>query len=223
MKIIRLFLLAAALACLTAGALAETAWVQTPGGPLNMRRKQNGNSTVVAEVVEAEEIGDTWSKITYKKKSGYVKTQYLLLASSLAGKTVYPGDGAVLAYAAPDADARILFAFNADDPLQVERVEGDWAAVDCAGQTGYAQVSALMGGRETPGESLAFIAQSGVVEKECALQLTAAERGGNGNAARGHGGDRYPAEPGEGALPAGYAPGLGLGGLRRGEPERIPG
>lgn len=180
MKIIRLFLLAAALACLTAGALAETAWVQTPGGPLNMRRKQNGNSTVVAEVpnhsqVEAEEIGDTWSKITYKKKSGYVKTQYLLLASSLAGKTVYPGDGAVLAYAAPDTDARILFAFNADDPLQVERVEGDWAAVDCDGQTGYAQVSALMGGRETPGESLAFIAQSGVVEKECALQLSAAE------------------------------------------------
>lgn len=171
-----LFLILALLCCLTA-ALAEPARVETPGGPVNMRKKDNAKSTVVAEVpnhalVEAVEIGETWSRITYKKKTGYVKTEFLLLSSALAGKTVYPDGGSVLAYAEPAADAPVLLPVNGDETVRVTAVEGDWAMIDCAGRAGYVPLSGLTAQRETPSGELDWITAYGVIARDCALALT---------------------------------------------------
>ena len=74
---------------------AEQARVITPGGALNIRKTPDEKGKLVDSVpnksmVEVEEVGETWSRITYKKKTGYVKTEYLRLADNLLGKTVYP-------------------------------------------------------------------------------------------------------------------------------------
>ena len=156
-------------------ALAEPACVQTPGGPVNLRKKASAKATVVAEVpnhaaVEAVEVGDTWSKITYKNKTGYVKTEFLFLFSSLAGKTVYPDAGsAVFAYASPSREAGILNAYNADEPIAVQAVEDAWATVDCGGQTGYIAAEDLLRHRDAPGGALCWSPEPGATVRECAL------------------------------------------------------
>ncbi|MBQ9196971.1 MAG: hypothetical protein IJ157_06970 [Clostridia bacterium] len=177
MKLRVLLPLAVLLCILTAACRAEIAWVQTPGGALNMRKTQSAKATVVANVpnhsqVEADEVGETWTKITYKKKSGYVKTEYLLLSSSLAGRTGYPGAEGLIAYAAPDADAAVAAVFNSDEALYVESVEGEWAAVSREGRWGYAPVADIAALRQEPADMLGFIPQSGVTAQDCEAKLT---------------------------------------------------
>ena len=161
-------------------AAAETAWVQTPGGALNMRKKQSTGSDIVAAVpnhspVEAIETDGDWTKITYNKKTGYVKTEFLLLSSAMAGKTVYPDAHEVIAYIAPDPGARILAVFNTDDPLEVEAVEGDWAVIAYQGRRGYAALGDLAAQREQPMDSLPWIDEPGVTAQACELELSPAE------------------------------------------------
>ena len=171
----RKLLIIAALFCLAlCPALAETAWVQTPGGALNMRKKMSTNSDIVAAVpnhsqVETVEDAGEWTKITFQKKTGYVKTEFLILSSSLAGKTLYPDAHAAAAYAAPDDSAEIVALFNTDDPIRVESIEGDWAIVDCQGRSGYVALGSLSAQRETPADTLDFVPQAGTTAQECAL------------------------------------------------------
>lgn len=172
--------LAACILCLGAAALSEPARVETPGGPVNMRKKDSAKSTVVAEVpnhapVEAVEIGDTWSKITYKNKTGYVKTEFLLLSSALTGKTVYPDGGSAMAYTAPSADAAVLHPFNGDDVIRVSDVEDGWAVIDWTGRAGYVPLESLLAQRAEPSGALDWIMAYGVVAQDCVMTLTAAE------------------------------------------------
>ncbi|MBQ9299292.1 MAG: SH3 domain-containing protein [Clostridia bacterium] len=160
--------------------LAEPAWVQTPGGPLNMRKKQSANAAIIAAVpnhsrVEAEETAGEWTRITYQKKTGYVKTEFLLMASAMAGKTVYADAHAVITYAAPDAAAPILAVFNTDDPIFVERIAGDWAVIIQGEQRGYAAVEDFSAQRQTPAGALDFIPEAGVTVRECTLRRGDAE------------------------------------------------
>lgn len=178
MKTLQSILALALLAlCLAAAALAEPARVQTPGGPVNLRKKGDAKSTVVAEVpnralVEAVEIGDTWTKITYKNKTGYVKTEFLLLTSALEGKTLYPAaNGEILALTAPDPEAELLRAFNSDEPIRIETVREGWAAITVGESVGYIQAEALLDGLETPGDSLRWIPQQGRTVQACTLTL----------------------------------------------------
>ena len=65
-------------------ALADHATIVTPGGKLNMRKTPEDKGRIVTYVpngasVEVEELGETWSLVTYKNKSGYVKTEYLYI------------------------------------------------------------------------------------------------------------------------------------------------
>jgi len=169
-----------ALVCLAAAALAETACVVTPGGPLNMRKSASAKAGLVGSVpnrtlVEVNELSGDWAKITYQKRTGYVKTEYLLLSSALAGKTVYPdGDGA-LVYAAPDRDAPLLAAVNGDTPLSVTAVEEGWAVADLAGTAGYVPLEALSLQRTAPSGSLGWIPEPGRTVQACALRRAGTE------------------------------------------------
>ena len=125
--------------------------------------------------MKVTEIEGEWAKVTYKKQTGYVKTEFLLLSSALAGKTVYPDGGEAVAYTAPDAGTRILTVYGGGTPLAVTAVADGWAAVDCAGQTGYVPVSALSMQRETPGEETGFLPEAAVTVLDCTLTLTETE------------------------------------------------
>lgn len=69
--------------CLGAGAaLAEQAWVETGKGALNVRKKKSSKSTIVIKVpngseVELLEADGDWSRIQYKGKTGYVKSDFI--------------------------------------------------------------------------------------------------------------------------------------------------
>lgn len=64
-------------------ACAQQMKIQTGSGSLNMRAKASSKSTVMLKipngsVVELEETGETWSRISFREKSGYVKTEFLV-------------------------------------------------------------------------------------------------------------------------------------------------
>ena len=166
------------LLCLAAAALAETARVQTPGGPVNMRKKPSAKASVVAEapnraLVEALETDGEWTKIAYKNKTGYVKTEFLLLSSALAGKTVYPDGAFALAYTAPAEDAALLTPVNGDEAVRVTAVKDGWAEADFDGKTGYIPVAQLSRQLETPSGEMGWIAESARTVAECALMSRA--------------------------------------------------
>ena len=164
-----------ALLCLWAAALAEPARVETPGGPVNMRKKQNAQSTVVAAVpnhslVEAGESDGAWTQITWQKKTGYVKNEFLVRSSDRVGQTLYPASGQeVIVYAAPDAQAAIAAVFNADEPLTAQTVEEGWARVEIDGQAGYLLAETLLQCGDVPGEKLPWSPEPAVTAEDCAL------------------------------------------------------
>ena len=134
------------LLCAVSAALGETARVVTPGGALNMRKKADEKSNLVESVpnkslVEAEEIGEEWSKIVYKKKTGYVKTLFLKLPSQLPGQTVYIDGGSALLRSAPAESAPILGPLSCLTPVEVIAVEGDWASVRAEDMAGWVETS----------------------------------------------------------------------------------
>ena len=78
-RIACLFLL---LTLICGAALAEPAWVETGKGALNARKKPNSKATIVIKVpngskVELLENEGEWSRIKYKGKTGYVKSDFL--------------------------------------------------------------------------------------------------------------------------------------------------
>lgn len=175
MNMRKLAALTLALLCLAAAALAENAQVQTPGGTVNLRKKTDSQSVVVAKVpnhalVEVLEEGDLWCRVRYGKNTGYIKSEFLLLPSALAGKTVYPDAGSDAAVrAAPDAEAALIGLLNSDEPLTVQSVAEGWAAVQLDGQNGFVSTDGLITQLEAPGEALCWIPQAGTVVQEDAL------------------------------------------------------
>ena len=148
MKARTLFVLIAAalLLCLMTGAaLAEPARVVTPKGPLNMRKTPDDKGKLMDSVpnkslVEVDEVGETWTKITYKKKTGYVKTEFLKLAENMVGKDVYADEGTLYLRRETSADAAIVLPVGPWEPVKVEALDGDWAQVSCQGYTGFVEI-----------------------------------------------------------------------------------
>lgn len=103
------------LVTLTGTALAEIARIITPGGPVKMRKKASAKASVVIQVpnnvyVDADEIGEEWTHITYKNKSGYVMTKYVVTASQL-------GQGMPQISMSPESPAvGSVIDFNVNDP-----------------------------------------------------------------------------------------------------------
>ena len=171
----RLFFLTALLICLLACARAETARVLTPGGGLNMRKKADAKSALVDSVpnralVEVLEIDDAWTKVTYQKKTGYVKTEFLKLPANLPGKTVYADAGTLLIRQEPAKDAPILLPVGAMEGVLVESVAGEWALVRCGQMAGYVEIAAISYQYEEPVGDMTWVRQEGVTAAACQMR-----------------------------------------------------
>ena len=183
MKNVRLTLFCSVLLflMLAAGAaLGETARVITPGGALNMRKKADEKSNLMESVpnkslVEVEEVGDTWCKITYKRKTGYVKTEYLKLPSQLPGKTVYSDGDTLLLRAQPDASAPIVAPVSSQTPVEVREVQGEWALVSAGDYEGWTETASFSYQLEAPEGEWAWIPEQAAVQKECAVRKESAQ------------------------------------------------
>ena len=180
MKVKRLLaVLAAALLCLLAGAaLAEPARVVTPKGPLNMRKTPEDKGKLVESVpnkslVEVDEVGETWSKITYKKKSGYVKTEYLKLAENMVGKDVYADEGTLYLRKDTSTDAPIVLPVGPWEPVTVEEIDGDWVKVSCQGYVGYVEIKALSYQNEEPTGAVAWLKERATVTQTAEVRQSA--------------------------------------------------
>ena len=130
-----LLLLCAALA------LGESARVATPGGKLNVRREMDEKSRIAlyvpnGSIVDVEEIGDEWTRIAYKGKSGYAKTDYLLLMRDMVGRMLYPDAGTVLILESPEEGAPLAGLCPAWEKAEILAYDSPWVKVRCIGETG---------------------------------------------------------------------------------------
>ena len=126
--------------CMTT-ALCESARVSTPGGKLNVRREADNKSRIAmyvpnGSIVDVEEEGGEWTKISYKGKSGYAKTDYLLLMRDMVGKTLYPDEGLVWVLEQPSGDADVAGFCPAWEPAEILAYESPWLKVRCPGPAG---------------------------------------------------------------------------------------
>lgn len=111
-------------------------WIETESGSLNIRKKADGESDVVGRVpneaiVETQEITAQWSRIAYKGKTGYVKTEYLRLPFELEGEDIFADDGYVFLRSFPDAKAQSIAVIRADQPMTIRELTLDWVHVSC--------------------------------------------------------------------------------------------
>ncbi len=166
-------------------ALAETGRVVTPKGPANMRRNPEGKAPLVESVpnrtlVEIEELGEEWSRITYKKRSGYVKTEFLRAPSQLTGRQVYPDGGTVLIYAAAEENAKVMGVLGCAEQVTVLSAEGDWLRIQRNGEEGYAQSIGFSYQLTEPAGELEWITQTAEADTDAEMRT---EPGGKGEAA----------------------------------------
>lgn len=177
-KLLTCALLTLALLALCFAAVAEQARVITPGGALNIRKTPDDKGKLVDSVpnkslVEVVEAGETWSKITYKKKTGYVKTEYLRLPENMLGKTVYPDSGTLYLYKAPREDAALSLVLSPLQGVRVSVVADGWAHVYYGEEDGYAKTERFSYQLEEPGDDLSWISESAVVIAECQVKRSA--------------------------------------------------
>ena len=162
------------LVCLCLCASAETARVVTPSGGLNVRKAPNSGSALVTSVpnkalVEVIEVGETWTKITYQKRTGYTKTEFLRLPGQLPGKTVYADGGTLLLRVAPAEDASVLLPVNSSEAVYVLAVSDGWAEVTYGDTQGYVPTEALSFQYETPAGAPKWIREAGTLVTEASL------------------------------------------------------
>lgn len=167
------------LLCLAASAaIAEQARVVTPKGPLNMRKTPDEKGKLVESVpnksmVEVDEVDGDWAKITYKKKTGYVKTEYLKLPENMAGKEIYADEGTMYLLSQPDAQAGIALPVGAWESVFVEEIEDGWAKASHNGVTGYVEVKALSYQKEEPSGEIAWMKESAVTTQQVDVKVSA--------------------------------------------------
>lgn len=162
--------------CLPLFAWAETARVVTPGGKLHIRKMADEKGKIVIDVpnkslVEAEEVGETWSRITYKKKTGYVKTDYLRLPSRAVGKTLYADEGTLFLRSAPRADAAILLPVGPLTAVEVLSAENGWLKVRCGETEGFTEADRFTYQWDRPAGSLAWVREKGVLNAAATLRV----------------------------------------------------
>lgn len=178
-KLIVSLLAAAWLLCLPFLALSEEARVITPGGKLHMRKAADEKSAIVEDVpnralVEAEEVGDEWSRIVYKRKTGYVKTAFLKLPSDLPGKTVYPDEGTVLLRKAPAEDAPVAGVLGCREKAEIISVSDGWLEIRLGEGTAYAEAKQFSCQLDAPEGKAEWISEEAAVAAECALKNSSA-------------------------------------------------
>ena len=161
-----------------ASALGETARVVTPKGPLNMRKTADEKGKVVDSVpnkslVTVDEVGEEWTKITYKKKSGYVKTVYLKLPRDMVGKELYADEGPLLLRVSENENAAVAYPVDAWQAVKVESVSGDWARVSCNGVSGYVETKLLSYQLEEPSGAMNWLEEAAVAVQPIELRASA--------------------------------------------------
>ncbi|MBR3106879.1 MAG: SH3 domain-containing protein [Clostridia bacterium] len=184
MKSRKVFVLIAAifmLCLMMCAALAEPARVVTPKGPLNMRKTPDDKGKLVDSVpnksmVEVEEVGETWSKITYKKKTGYVKTDYLKLPQNMVGKEIYADEGMLLLLVRPregKESVPVALPVGGWESVLVEETKGDWTKVSRDGVTGYVETKALSYQKEEPSGEIAWMKEKAIVTQQTEVRVSA--------------------------------------------------
>lgn len=158
-----------------AGALAETGRIVTPKGPANMRKRPEDKAPLVESVpnrtlVEITEYGEEWSRITYKKQSGYVKTEYLRAPSQLVGREAYPDGGAALIRSAPDEKAPVIGVLGCAEKARITGVEGEWLILERNGETGYTEGLGFSYQLQEPAGEMEWITESAKACAETALR-----------------------------------------------------
>ncbi|MBQ8536520.1 MAG: hypothetical protein IJ461_03840 [Clostridia bacterium] len=172
--VIYIYILAAFL-CLPALAYGDSARVVTPGGKLNMRKSPKANAKLAAYIpnhslVEVEEVGQEWSQIVYNSKSGYVKTEFLRIASQLPGQTVYADKGTLLLMEEADAASPIIRPISGLEAIEVLALEENYALACVGEDTGYVAVSGLSYQHQEPAAQMEWISQPGLITEACPLR-----------------------------------------------------
>jgi len=171
---------------LMAGAgLAETGRVVTPKGPANMRKRPEDKAPLVESVpnrtlVDIEEMGEEWSRIRYKKQTGYVKTEFLRAPSQLVGQQAYPDGGTVLIRAAADESAPLIGVLGCAEKASITGAEGDWLLLNWHGETGYTLGVGFSYQLQEPSGDMEWISQAAVSFEDVVLRT---EPKGKGEAA----------------------------------------
>lgn len=170
-------MLAAALWAFALAAAADQARVITPGGPVNMRKTADDKGRIVVSVpnrsmVEVTEEGDEWCAVTYKKKHGYIRTEFLRLPGNLPGMTVWPDEGTLLLYDRPqtgkDDAPDIVAAAPCSVPVLVIAAEDGWVQAELNGVRGWARTDRFTWQRSEPAAGPDWIALPGVLTESAA-------------------------------------------------------
>lgn len=170
---------------LLSAALADPARVLTPGGSVKMRRTADDKGRLVTNVpnhslVEVEEEGETWCKVTYRGKSGYIKSEFLLLPSALPGKTVYPDEGSLVLRMTASEGAQIVAAVSQAERVTAVSVRDGWVLVRAEGAIlngveGYVPLEQLSWQRTEPAGPADWVPEAGLVVTAAGLRLNADE------------------------------------------------
>ncbi|MBQ9196297.1 MAG: SH3 domain-containing protein [Clostridia bacterium] len=183
-KVKFLRLIAAAVACMmiTASALADTALVVTPKGPLNLRKSPTTNSNRIASIpngttIEILDIDGEWAKATYNEKTGFVMTKFLRIESQLAGKTVYPDNYALAQLRQePSASSPALLPVDNLTGVTVDSVENGWLSIQLDEETTvYADAAAFSQQVTEAPSTFSWMAISGETAYDCTLQVDGGE------------------------------------------------
>lgn len=181
MKMKKLLCVAAALALTLAccvPALADSALVVTPKGPLNLRKSPTTDSNRIASIpnhsiIEILDVDGDWAKAVYNDKTGFVKTEFLRIESQIEGKTVYPNDYAtVMLREEPSASGKAIMPADNLTGVIVESIEDGWAAVTVGEEaTAFTDLSALTYQIEAAPKTVQWMAEGGTVTQDCTVRM----------------------------------------------------
>lgn len=164
-----------ALCCLlAANALAQSARVNTGSGALNMRRKAEADATVLERIPNGAQVEVTgqdgaWSRIAYKGKEGYVKSEFLSAVPEggeggagqaeqtleqapqqtptpiQTGGTAWinTGNGALNLRKKADAKSTVITRVPNGERVQVEEAMQEWSRIAYQGKSGYVKTEYL--------------------------------------------------------------------------------
>jgi len=147
---------------LQAGGFAR---IKTQSGGLNLRKKADAKSAVVAQVpnnvrVEVIEATLQWSSILYEGKKGYVLTEYLILDSDMIGKQIYPDGDYLHVRREMDASSDSIAAVSAAQPMTILKIDSEWLRISCEDpvngtQQGYVRMADVSLWRDAPSQAAA--------------------------------------------------------------------
>ena len=151
---------------------ALMAQVTTQTGSLNLRKNAASNATILTTIPQYSYIqvlsrGDTWSKVTYKSYTGYVKSSFLTFVSTPAAPPssgqpdeqaetpwarVTTESGSLNLRASASTTARILDTIPRHAIISVLEKGSVWSRVSYDGLTGYVKNSFLTFLHEHPNQ-----------------------------------------------------------------------